>query len=70
MYLFAVHGFFRRPYFIQWAETSNNVVMVIAIGILYLLTVTIVAHCCREFHALINKELTRGKYYMALHNIL
>jgi peptidoglycan/LPS O-acetylase OafA/YrhL len=57
MYLFAVHGFFRTPYFVGWAKASNSPIKAIALGMLYLLTVTIVAYLSREIYALIKKWL-------------
>ncbi len=57
MYLFAVHGFFRKPYFVEWAKDCNSPIMTIFFGMLYLLTVTIVAYLCREIYVLIRNKL-------------
>ena len=50
MYLFAVHGFIRNPLFSNWANSANNPIKTIIIGVLYLISVTIVAHFSRQIH--------------------
>lgn len=50
MFLFAIHGFFRKPYFVDTALTTDSAWEKIAIGFLYLLTVTLVAFVCKELY--------------------
>ncbi len=56
MYLFAVHGFFRTP-FVSWAKNSSHPIKTIGIGILYLVTVTIIAYISREIYVLMKRGL-------------
>jgi len=46
MWLFAIHGFFRKPYFVDTALATDNALEKIAIGLLYFLTVTLISVLC------------------------
>jgi peptidoglycan/LPS O-acetylase OafA/YrhL len=50
MFLFAIHAFFRKPYFVDTALATSSATEKLAIGMLYLLTVTIVSFICKELY--------------------
>lgn len=60
MFLFAVHGFFRKPFFVNTAESYNDPLITLALGFLYLLTTTLVAYACRLGYHTLQKK-TRQK---------
>lgn len=60
MFLFAIHGFFRKPYFVNTAEASANPFITIALGLLYLLTVTVIAYVCREVYVWSKRNLYKA----------
>lgn len=70
MYLFAIHGFFRKPYFTTRANASDSAIKSIAYGILYLITVTIVAYLCHIIYTLIQDRFrtNKGKRHQTITN--
>lgn len=60
MFLFAVHAFFRNPFFVNTANNSSSALEKVAIGFLYLLVVTLVAVGCKKlYHTAITYRISK-----------
>ena len=59
MFLFAIHGFFRRPYFVETAIEAKNPLITALLAFIYLLVVTIVAYVSKVlYERLFQKQKT------------
>ncbi len=58
MYLFAIHGFFRAPLFVPYANKYNDALISIIIGGGYLLTVTLLAYLFEKTYTKMEQKFT------------
>ena len=58
MFLFAIHGFIRNPFFVNTANSSNNPFINFALSLLYLLTATILAYLTRAIYLAMKKKVS------------